>query len=75
MVIYAYDLSSQSTIAIAAAVEEPPDAHASECGPDVDGVNDHQTGMLLFFIWPFSKTHKLYVDFCNKNEVIQCSTN
>ncbi|KAL2639559.1 hypothetical protein AAZV13_06G178800 [Glycine max] len=33
----------ESTIANAAAVEGPPDAHASECGPDVDGVNDHQT--------------------------------
>ncbi|KAG4392563.1 hypothetical protein GLYMA_04G166300v4 [Glycine max] len=37
------NIDIHSTIAIAAAVEEPPDAHASECGPDVDGVNDHQT--------------------------------
>lgn len=66
MVIYAYNLSFQSTIANAAAVEGPPDAHASECGPDVDGVNDHQTGMLLFFIWPFLKTHKLMLIFAIK---------
>ncbi|XP_020211166.1 two-component response regulator-like APRR1 [Cajanus cajan] len=34
----------ESTIAIAAAVEEPPNAHALEHQPDVDGVNDHRTG-------------------------------
>ncbi|KAK7411433.1 hypothetical protein VNO78_02866 [Psophocarpus tetragonolobus] len=33
----------ESTIAIAAAVEEPPNAPASVHQPDVDGVNDHQT--------------------------------
>ncbi|RDX58177.1 Two-component response regulator-like APRR1, partial [Mucuna pruriens] len=33
----------ESTIAITAAVEEPPDAHVSEHWPDVDGVNDHPT--------------------------------
>jgi hypothetical protein len=40
----------QSTIANADAVEEPPDDHASECQPDVHGVNDQRTGVLLFFI-------------------------
>jgi len=40
----------QSTIAIAAAVEEPRDDHASECQPDVHGVDDQRTGVLLFFI-------------------------
>lgn len=40
----------QSTIAIAAAVEEPRDVHASECQPDVHGVDDQRTGVLLFFI-------------------------
>ncbi|WVZ21121.1 hypothetical protein V8G54_008443 [Vigna mungo] len=33
----------ESTIAIAAAVEKPLDAHASEHGPEVDVFNDHRT--------------------------------
>lgn len=47
----------QSTIAIAAAaaVEEPRDAHASEHRPDVYGVNDHRTGVLLFSFGVFLK--------------------
>ncbi|MCI22868.1 two-component response regulator-like APRR1-like, partial [Trifolium medium] len=40
----------QSTIANAAAVEEPPDDHASECQPDVHGINDQRKGLFLFFI-------------------------
>lgn len=50
MVIYTYNLFFQSSIAIGAAVVEPLDAHASEHRPDVDGFNDHRTGVLLFFI-------------------------
>jgi len=50
VVIYAYNLLFQSTVAIAAAVEEPLDVNAAEHGPDVDGFNDHRTGVLLFFI-------------------------
>ncbi|CAL5201862.1 unnamed protein product [Lathyrus oleraceus] len=33
----------ESTIANAAAVEEPPDDHASECQPDATGINDQRT--------------------------------
>ncbi|KAK7304648.1 hypothetical protein VNO77_42533 [Canavalia gladiata] len=33
----------ESAVAIAAAVEEPPDAHASEYQPDMHGMDDHQT--------------------------------
>jgi len=50
VVIYAYNLLFQSTIAIAAAAEKPLDAHASEHGPEVNGFNDHRTGVLLFFV-------------------------
>lgn len=38
---HVYNLPFQCTIAIAAAVEELPDVH---------GINDQQTGVLLFFI-------------------------
>lgn len=40
----------QSTIAIAASVEEYPDDHPSQCQLDVHGVNDQRTGVFLFFI-------------------------
>lgn len=38
----------ESTIANADAVEEPPDDHASECQPDVHGVNDQRTASFSF---------------------------
>ena len=46
-----YNLPFQSTMAIVAAVvEEPPDARASEYRPDVPGISDRRTGAFLLVI-------------------------
>jgi hypothetical protein len=54
-------LLQASSATAAAVIEELPYARASEYQPDVPGISDRRTGMLILFLWSIQCSAQLFI--------------